>query len=481
MKPLRYNLSMQGDIHRILEEKCQLNRRHPIIIGVSGGADSLTLVNILVRLGYKVVAAHFNHLLRPEANDEARTVEGIAGTLKIPFTLGVGPAADYALEHQLSIEEAARDLRYRFLFEQAEKRGMQAVAVAHNADDQVETVLMHLLRGAGLDGLTGMVYRSLPNPWSGTIPLVRPMLKVWRSEIEAYCSANNLKPINDVTNDDPAFFRNRLRHELIPDFETYIPGFRTRLWQTSDLLTADRDVIAHLTESTWTEIVKQSGAGFVSFYSPVFCLQPLGLKRRLMRKAIAHLRSGARDVDFAMIQRALDFAAKPTLTKQADLGLGLRIMLDGENLVISEWGSRLPTHYPQITDQCSLPVPGKLDLGNGWILKAEILEDLETAQKYAKENHDPFQAWIDLEEQQPFLKVRPRLSGDRFKPLGMGGKSMKISDFMINQKIPQRARADWPLVCIGDEIVWVPGHRLGHNFRMQASKHLVVKLSLILG
>lgn len=470
---------MMDDLQRIIEENCKLVHSESIIVGVSGGADSLTLLDFLVRSGHPVVVGHFNHRLRPEASEEARIVERLAETLKIPFILGETATPIYAQEQKLSIEEAARELRYRFLFKQAEKHHAQAVAVAHNADDQVETVLMHLLRGAGLDGLTGMPYRALPNPWSKTIPLVRPLLHIWRAEIESYCTERGLNPIVDATNADTTYFRNRLRHELIPELETYVPGFRRRLHQTADLLTADHQVLDDLTETTWLEVVQEMGAGHVTLLPLSFRLHPLALRRRLIRKAISHLRPGARDVDFALVQRALDFAAHPTATGQADLGLGLRISLERDRLILSEWGSEIPMDcYPLITAHFSLPIPGELDLGNGWTLRAEIPADITATQKAAQENRDPYRVWIDLGNQHPLLDIRPRRPGDRFQPLGMDGKSMKISDFMINQKIPQRVRAGWPLVCAGTEIVWVPGYRLGHSFRLWGESKRIVTLYL---
>jgi tRNA(Ile)-lysidine synthase len=120
-----------------------------------------------------------------------------------------------------------------------------------------------------------------------------------------------------------------------------------------------------------------------------------------------------------------------------------------------------------------------VDLGNGWRLRAQVQDDGETAQQMARENADPYQAWFDFGKRHPHLNIRSRLPGERFHPLGMGGKSMKISDFMINQKIPQRARSVWPLICKGNEIVWVPGYQLAHTYRLMSDSKQVVKLSLI--
>lgn len=256
----------------------------------------------------------FNRLIRYEANEDALAVEEIAAKYDVPFTLGVGSVQDYALANNLSVEEAAREMRYRFLFDQAEFHEAQAVVVGHNADDQTETVLMHLLRGAGLDGLTGMVFCSIPNPWSDIIPLVRPLLGVWRSEIDAYCADHDLTPVIDASNADTIFFRNRLRHQLIPELETYVPGIRNRLWRTAALLTDDRLVLDELTNAAWEDFVVQINACFIVINPISFNHHSLGLQRRLIRKAFSHLRPGARNVDFAMVQRVLDFAYEPTAT-----------------------------------------------------------------------------------------------------------------------------------------------------------------------
>jgi tRNA(Ile)-lysidine synthase len=468
--------------HRVqnaLAEQFPRLPKSPLILGVSGGADSLALLDILVRLRYPLVVAHFNHLLRPEASDDALAVKRVAAKMRVPLVLGADDVARHAREFHLSIEEAARELRYRFLFEQAEKHKAAAVLVAHNADDQVETVLMHLLRGAGLDGLTGMTVYALPNPWSETIPLIRPMLGVWRSEINAYCLERSLHPLTDATNADTTFFRNRLRHELIPELETYVPGFRRRLHQTADLLAADRALLDDLTAAAWDKVTAEARGDFVTFNRLDFSQQPLALQRRLIRRAVTCLRPEARDVSFALVHRTLDFIASPTRTRQIDLGLGLRLSIEGETLLLAAWEADLPAaDWPQISEAVVLPVPGEAELGSGWVLRAEMLSDGQDALRAARGNRDPYRAWVDLGKRQPSLIVRPRHPGERFQPLGLGGHSLKVSDFMINKKIPQRARSGWPLVTAGDEIVWIPGYQLAHAFRLTEQAGQVILLRL---
>src|SRR5512135_1332728 len=168
---------MLENIESILSEKCGLTRDRPIIAGISGGPDSLCLMNVLRKAGYHLIVAHFNHKLRPDADADANIVEQTAGRLNIASVIQSGDVRAFADAEKLSIEEAARSMRYRFLMEQARHSHAQAVAVGHTADDQVETVLMHFIRGAGLNGLKGMPYRSNLREFDPEIPLVRPLLE----------------------------------------------------------------------------------------------------------------------------------------------------------------------------------------------------------------------------------------------------------------------------------------------------------------
>jgi tRNA(Ile)-lysidine synthase len=214
--------AMQDRVGIILRERCRLQPGDRMVLGVSGGADSLSLMDLFVRLGYSPVISHFDHQLRPGSGQDAAQVREWSDDLGLAFILGSQDVRAYAATLSLG----CRETRYRFLCRAAEEVGATAVAVAHTADDQVETVLMHLLRGSGLAGLRGMAVRALPNPWNEEIALVRPLLSFWRAEILAYCADRGLQPRTDPTNQDPTFFRNRLRRELIPYLETFNPEIR---------------------------------------------------------------------------------------------------------------------------------------------------------------------------------------------------------------------------------------------------------------
>lgn len=470
---------MLDQVNRTITRNCQIDVNFPVLLGVSGGIDSISLMDIMHRLRFKLVAAHFNHGIRQDASFDPEIVKNAARSYGIPFVLGSENVPKYAQANKLSLEEAARIKRYRFLFEQADKRDCHAVVVAHNADDQAETILMHLLRGAGLDGLKGMSFRMLPNPWSDSIPLARPFLGTWRSEIETYCKKHGLVTVYDKTNEDTRFLRNRLRRELIPELETYVPDVRKRLWRTANLLDADQGSLEEYIKLAWEKVMVQGGSGFISLNLTEFSHQSIGVQRRLVRKAVESITPGTRDVGYDFVQRVLDFVSNPTKTGQADVGLGLKVFLEGDLLHLATWGSEIFTgQFPQIKTESILRVPGLLELEGGWVLEAEVPVDPEEAKREALNNSNPYAAWVDFDDGKDFFLVRFRVPGEIFKPLGMKGQGLKVSDFMINQKIPQRLRKLWPLVCLEDEIVWIPGHRSANPYRLKASTQKIVALRL---
>ncbi|MEJ2596970.1 MAG: tRNA lysidine(34) synthetase TilS [Anaerolineales bacterium] len=477
---------MIDDIIKVLKKYCQLQPNRLILVGVSGGPDSVCLLHLLVQHGYPLVIAHLNHGLRPEASDDADFVYQLAHRWKIPFVLGQQDVAVFARQNGYSLEEGARVARYRFLLKEAAKRDAQAIAVAHTADDQVETVLMHLLRGAGTSGLRGMAFRAHMENWEPDIPLVRPLLSTWRSEILDYLEANQLSSRFDQSNLDTRFYRNRLRHELIPLLETYNPAIRRNIWQMAEILRADDKALDEATQAAWVECLHELGAGYVILNGTKLNAQNTAIQRRLLRKGINFLRPGLRDIGYDAIARAVALAQSPTAGKQITLGAGLHLHYEANALWLASAEADLPTaDWPQIPsgEVYQLPVPGELALSGGWLLRAEIppktgREDYFDGSSWPPDRTDPYQAWIDADQIQTPLQIRTLRSGDRFLPLGMNGHSLKLSDFMINIKLPQRARGGWPLVISGNSIAWIPGLRLAHPFRITPQTRRQIHLSL---
>ncbi len=216
----------------------------PLLIGVSGGPDSLALLHVLKSIfsADQLVVAHLHHGWREEAGADAQFVTDTAVTWHIPCHIEKIDVAALAHAASLSLEEAGRKARYDFFARLAEETGAKVVAVGHHADDQAETVLMHLLRGSGLAGLRGMRPVS-PLPGMPELKLIRPFLAASRAEIEQYCRENHLQPISDSTNQDTTFFRNRLRHELLPLLRTYNPQIDSHLQQMAAIIEADYDLL----------------------------------------------------------------------------------------------------------------------------------------------------------------------------------------------------------------------------------------------
>lgn len=478
-----YNrLEMLTRIAAILEERCLATGERPMLLGLSGGPDSLCLWRLLKELSYPVVVAHFNHGLRTEAAQEAAYVEGLARGAGQAFHLGSGDTVEYARQEHISIEEAARELRYRFLFTVARQVGAQAVIVGHQADDQVETVLMHLLRGAGASGLTGMRFRALPNPWSETIPLLRPLLSTWRAEIEAYLAEQQLQPVRDASNQENTYFRNRLRNELIPLLKSYNPQAHLALWRMADVLAAEDDALGIFEQDAWDQALAATGPGYVGFHRRAFLAQPLGMQRRLLKRGLHSLRGDLRDVDFSHLERALAGLAMTTGSRTEDLAGGIQLVVDGEAWLWLRAGyPELPTFdYPQLRDPHpqTLVIPGEAILAGSWRLRAEWLEGNADIYAGARGNADPSQAWLDAATFTQPVSLRGRLPGERFQPLGMQGRMVGLADFMVNQKIPSRLRAAWPLVCSPEGVMWVSARRIDQRFRVRESSHRVLHLHL---
>ena len=234
------------DFQQILITRCQIDLGKPLLAAVSGGPDSLCLADLLNQLHIAVVIAHFDHQLRPSSATEVEMIRSYAERNHNEFTSGSMDVKHFAESQKLSIEEAARKARYTFLFEEAKKYKAQAVVTGHTADDQVETILMHLLRGSGAEGLQGMAFFSSGKVWDSMIPLARPLLNTWRSETIAYCREHQLEPVTDETNSETKYYRNRIRLELIPLLETYNPRFKENLLKTADVI---RELIGRLGEN----------------------------------------------------------------------------------------------------------------------------------------------------------------------------------------------------------------------------------------
>ncbi len=472
---------MLENIEWILRDQCQLDKSRPVIVGVSGGPDSLCLMEILRQAGYPIVVAHFNHKLRETADMEAKAVEGTSARLTVSSVTEDADVKGYAEANRLSLEEAARLLRYRFLFKHARRVQAQAVAVGHTADDQVETVLMHLIRGTGLAGLKGMTYRTILPTFDPDIPVVRPLLDTWREETVSYCASHGLRPHYDPSNDSLDFLRNRLRNILIPTLETYNPKFREAVWRTVQLLEADHAILQETLDEKWSRSLIRQNKGYVMLDLTFLTACSAGLQRHLIRRAVESLAPGEETV-FSVLERASRFIADPAHVRM-DLTGGITLYCEGDGLYIAGPNAELPfDRWPQMPvqkDFIGVSIPGQVNLSGGWKFSAEQWRLPMLAWEQSSQNEDPFQVWLDAERLPDPLELRVRRAGDVFEPLGMQGHSQKLSDFFTNEKLTPRARSRWPLLCAAERIVWVPGFRPAESFRLKQTSRKVVYFSVL--
>lgn len=454
--------------------------RKPVIVGVSGGPDSLALINVLSQLlpPTQLIIAHLDHQLRPSSAEEAQFVARIAADLGVPCHIKQESVHLFARNSGLTLEEAGRIARYRFLADAARTVGAAIVAVGHNADDQTETILMHFLRGSGPNGLRGMATLA-PMPNAPDLWLWRPLLGAGRGAIEEFCREHNLSPRIDLTNADTTYHRNRLRHQLLPILETYNPQIRQRLNDMADVIAAEDELLSRLTEESWQAIhLPQEGDG-VRLDRTAWLAQPLAIRRRLLRRAMKELFPDLRNVSFRAIESARQIAEAGRTGAQATLPGGINLRIDYHRVVMSAGNLDPPTNFLQLPEDgvLSLDVPGRVLLANGWQLTAELIPVSERDGIF--HNHDPWQCFVTPNVNQQLI-VRARTPGEKIRPLGLAGEK-KIKDVMIDRKIPAAARRNWPIVASQSHALWIVGHVVDDRGRVTSEHQHVLHLRCVRG
>lgn len=445
-----------------------------LLVGVSGGADSLALLHLLrQQLGAeRLVVAHLNHGLRPAADEEAAFVQATAAAWHISFVAQKIDVTALAEQDNLSLEAAGRQARYRFLAEQARLVRATAVAVAHHADDQAETVLLHLLRGSGSAGLRGMLPVSIV-PGADEMVLVRPFLHLNRADIQAYCARHGLEPRLDDTNDDLNFARNRIRHELLPLLKSYNPQVSVRLQQLATITADEFAALSAEFDAIWPTVLLEAGNGWLVLGREAFNALPVAWQRLALRRAVQQLRPFHTDISFATVEQARRLSLEPASGTAVFLPGGLEMQVTADRLTCGEVGQSV--HVPQLLAErpVKLAVSGQVELAGGWRITAVPRHDLTLAA--VQQNRDPWQAFVAVQEGAG-LWVRPSHPGERFQPLGLGGHSQPIQDLLGDRKVARGERPLWPVVAVGDLPAWIVGLHLDERARVQAGTRQIVQL-----
>ena len=489
-----------------------------VLVALSGGPDSVALLHLLRVLEERreltvVGAAHFNHQLRgADADADEQFCRELTASLGVPFEAGRADVARRAQETGRSIEDAARTARYAFLHEAAGRLGADAIAIGHSLDDQAETFLLRLIRGAGPRGLAGI------RPKAGRV--VRPALELSRAELRSYVAQQGLQFREDATNADTGIPRNRIRHELIPHLQQYSPAVVGTLARAAAVARHDEEYLEGQAIEAARSIVLHQEDG-TSVDAEALAGLPVALASRVARIALA-ASTPDRFIGFQHIDDLLDLSrasdgAMASLPGQVAVRRGRWIVLArapfsneaaiqppfSNEAVIEPPFSNEAAIQPPFSNEAAieppfsneaaieppfsneaaieppfsnlwrfpLSIPGEVSVA-GWAVSAEPIESAAEM--------PPGRGRLAVIAAEPVrgpLAVRTRRPGDRFSPLGMGGRGRKLQDFLVDRKVPRRDRDRLPLVVDSDDrIVWVVGQSVAEDFRVTAPQQGVILL-----
>ena len=452
------------------------------LVGVSGGVDSVVLAYLLNNCEISFSIAHLNHGARASAAREQEFVRQLAESLKVDFFTAAIDVPAKQNDENLSFEEAARIARYHFLMDTAERQACAGVIVGHQADDQVETVLMHLLRGSGIAGLAGMGYREINASFSSDIPILRPMLGIWREMINEYAGEEKLEYILDESNLDTDFFRNRLRHHLIPVLEDYNQQARLHLWQSSMIAQQTEDLLEGMADEVWQRIVLQESRELVLCDRSGFLKVNTELQHLLIRRMLCHLLPTTRDFGYDLTHSVREMIESPPESSQFQIIEPMYALIIEDTFMVGNIQAiinMLEQDFPQWTQE-STPFmldSGPFNLSNRLTIYASIHPIAEFEGKDWRSGSS-MEAWLDADMLNLPLTLRSFQTGDRFEPLGMPDQHRKLSDYFIDQKIPQIIRDNYPLLCDQTGIVWVIGQRISDSFKITEKTKRVIHLEL---
>jgi tRNA(Ile)-lysidine synthase len=424
-----------------------------VLIAVSGGVDSMVLLDMMARLAptmrLQLGVAHFDHRLRGEASAQDATFVIEQAKLRgIKSFVGQGDIKALASSHGWSIEEAARNARYTFFKRVARKHGYGVVMTAHTADDNVETLLLNLLRGSGVTGLAGMPPVRLMG--EGVV-LSRPFLALKRSDIEQYASTMEIQWREDETNASPQFKRNRIRHELIPTLKEYNPNIVETLNTTAGIMRSVEQFVGHSVDVAMKRVLAARTAERVDInfqhlkhYLPAIQSE---LVQRLVSRSF-----NISPISYDAVERILALVWKESGTK-TDVGGGLTCLRDRDTIAVYR---EMP---PVLPIERKFDPGATVDIGRA-VLKSKLIERDKV--RFTRNSSIEF---VDASKISEDLVLRTWREGDRFHPFGMEGEK-KISDLLVDHKVPLDKKPNVLVVTCGEAIVWVCGMRLDDRFKV---------------
>jgi tRNA(Ile)-lysidine synthase len=440
-----------------------------LVIAVSGGPDSVCLLHALTSLKNELClslhVAHLDHGLRgAESDADAEFVMVLAEGLDIPATVGHADVKALQKARKLTIEEAAREARYAFLAGVARDIGTDLVMTGHTRNDNVETILMHIIRGSGLRGLVGLKPLTAMTFDEKCVRIARSILDITRADTTAYCQENRLDPRTDSSNLDTSFLRNKVRLKLIPQLEKYNSDFAGSLLSLSSSAADELEYLDNQAEELGEKSVSIENNLVTIDRSRLKDVDP-ALLRHLLRYCFEKLPGGLKDVESRHIEDMLSLRDKPAGSR-IDLPHGLVFMAAYDKLWLGR-EEALPCPYPSIEGEHRLTLSG-ITVIPGWRVESKIVGTFDR-------DDNPLVAHLDMDNFGRSAGVRTRQRGDRFYPMGLGSEK-KLGEFMIAAKIPRLWRKNIPVVVTPGGIAWLVGYRLDERVKVTARTKKILKL-----
>ena len=451
-----------------------VSRGEKLLVAVSGGPDSVCLLYVLLelreQLGVSLHVAHLDHRLRgADSTADAAYVARLARRLGLTATIESKDVNAYRKENRMSLEEAAREVRYSFLARVAQSVGAARVAVGHTADDHIETVLMHLLRGSGPRGLRGLLPVSRWRSEGFDLTVIRPLLEMTREETAAYCRARRLKPRIDSSNLSAEPFRNRVRRFLMPELRKYNPRVDEALRRTAAIAADDIAFIQQEVDRLWPGIVVERDGAVIIDKTALVALPP-ALKRYLLRRAVETVLGSLKDIEAGHIEDLLGALEKPA-GRVIGLPFGLTFTIEHTRYVLAKDSASL-CPFLLLEGETALTIPGLTRLP-GWTVESAVLSPSQV--DVVAMNKGSLSAYLDFARAGSRLFVRAPNPDDRFQPLGMTGVK-KLNRFMIDDRVPRSWRRRVPVVASPEQIIWVVGYRIDERVKVTGAASKVLRL-----
>jgi tRNA(Ile)-lysidine synthase len=456
---------IEDKVLKTIRDRNMLSSGDKVVVAFSGGIDSTALIYILNslsgKLKIKLFAAHLDHQIRgKDADGDASFAKRTSDKLGIPCFVEKFDVPGFARQEKLNLEDAARRIRYEFLERIAAKTGANKIALAHTADDNIETFLMRLIRGTGMKGLEGIP------PVRDKI--IRPMIELYRSEIEQYLSSKKITARIDKTNYETKYLRNRVRRDLIPALESYNPKIRKTLVRAIDAANTIQDFVESKVKEAFKKVVSLKTNDEIRIDIKEFLKTDPMLKGEVLRQAIGAVKKDLVDISLVHIDDIIDQLEK----KRAEVDLpGIYVMVNKGMLSISR---QRPQKSKPAQFMRKLEIPGEIrDESGGIIIEADLMDSVPLSELHAK---NPYQAFLDYDKIAKPLIVRNRREGDAYSPLGLKGRK-KLQDIFVDEKVDIDERDSIPVVEDGNKIVWVVGYRMAEETKVTPKTKKVVKLS----